>query len=76
MGTKNQKINIFNEIDLEEEIDKALANEESIEEYKKIIRISLGEWLKNLKSGVIKLNTVGDLKTLIEADLMLRRDDE
>ena len=45
---------------------------ESIEEYKKIIRVALGKWLKNLQSGQIKLDKVSDLKILIEADLMLK----
>lgn len=57
---------------LEYEIEKALEQAESIEEYKKIIRAALGKWLKNLQSGEIKLNTVSDLKVLIEADLMLK----
>lgn len=58
--------------DLEYEIEKALERAESVEEYKKIIRVALGKWLNNLQAGEIKLNSVSDLKTLIEADLMLR----
>lgn len=57
---------------LEYEIEKAIEQAESIEEYKKIIRVALGKWLKNLQTGEIKLNTVNDLKVLIEADLMLK----
>ncbi|REC31335.1 hypothetical protein CF160_02250 [Enterococcus pseudoavium] len=62
----------FNDEDLKYAIQKAEEQEESIEEYKKIIRVALGKWLKNLQSGEIKLNTVSDLKLLIEADLMLK----
>lgn len=62
----------FNDEDLKYAIQKAKEQEESIEEYKKIIRVALGKWLKNLQSGEIKLNTVSDLKLLIEADLMLK----
>jgi len=62
----------INDIDLNYEIQKALEKSESVEEYKKIIRVALGQWLQNLKSGEIKLNSVSDLKTLIEADLMLK----
>lgn len=58
--------------DLKYAIQKAEEQAESIEEYKKIIRVALGKWLKNLQSGEIKLNTVSDLKLLIEADLMLK----
>lgn len=61
-----------NEELLEYEIEKALEKAESVEEYKKIIRIALGKWLSNLQSGEIKLNSVSDLKVLIEADLMLK----
>lgn len=52
----------INDENLEYEIEKAIEQAESIEEYKKIIRIALGKWLKNLQSGEIKLNTVSDLK--------------
>jgi len=58
--------------DLDYEIEKAMEKAESIEEYKKIIRVALGKWLKNLQSGLIKLDKVSDLKVLIEADLMLK----
>lgn len=54
------------------EIEKAVEKAESVEEYKKIIRIALGKWLSNLQTGEIKLNSVSDLKVLIEADLMLK----
>ncbi|MBO1097330.1 hypothetical protein FQS90_12460 [Enterococcus casseliflavus] len=59
--------------ELEYLIQKALEEQESIEEYKKIIRVALGKWLSNLKSGEIKLNSISDLKVLIEADLMLKQ---
>ena len=58
--------------DLDYEIEKAMEKAESIEEYKKIIRVALGKWLKNLQSGQIKLDKVSDLKILIEADFMLK----
>lgn len=66
------KFEDLNDENLEYEIEKAIEQAESIEEYKKIIRVALGKWLKNLQSGEIKLNTVSDLKLLIEADLMLK----
>lgn len=64
------------DIDLEYEIQKALEKSESVKEYKKIIRVALGQWLQNLKEGDIKLNSVNDLKTLIEADMMLKEKDD
>lgn len=61
------------DLEMEYMIQKALEEQESIDEYKKIIRVALGKWLNNLKSGEIKLNSISDLKVLIEADLMLKQ---
>ncbi|MFZ4844528.1 hypothetical protein ACOYX7_02705 [Enterococcus casseliflavus] len=58
--------------DLEFEIKRAEERAETVDEYKRIIRVALGKWLSNLQSGEIKLNSVSDLKVLIEADLMLK----
>lgn len=66
---RNIELSNFN---LEYEIEKALEKAESVGEYQKIIRVAFGQWLKNLKEGEIKLNSVSDLKVLIEADLMLK----
>ncbi|MFS7206703.1 hypothetical protein AB6831_04255 [Carnobacterium divergens] len=71
MGTTNEHI-LEDSTDLDYEIEKALEKAETIDEYKKIIRVALGKWLKNLNDGTIKLSTVSDLKVLIEADLMLK----
>nr|WP_195943458.1 hypothetical protein [Enterococcus faecium] len=57
---------------LEYQIEKALEQAKTVEEYRKIIRVAVGRWLQNLKDGDIKLNSVSDLKVLIEADLMLK----
>ncbi|EAF3712808.1 hypothetical protein CVP75_02420 [Listeria monocytogenes] len=59
---------------LDLEISKALEEARTDEEYKKIIRATLGKWLNNLQEGKIRLESVNDLKTLIEADRLLRRD--
>lgn len=61
------------DLEMEYLIQKALEEQESIDEYKKIIRVALGKWLNNLQSGEIKLNSISDLKVLIEADLMLKQ---
>lgn len=71
MGTINEH-NLEDSTDLDYEIEKALEKAETIDEYKKIIRVALGKWLKNLNDGTIKLSSVSDLKVLIEADLMLK----
>lgn len=58
--------------EIEKAMEKAMEKAESIDEYKKIIRVALGKWLKNLQSVEIKLDKVSDLKILIEADLILK----
>ncbi|EAC9467699.1 hypothetical protein ACW2R7_002046 [Listeria monocytogenes] len=57
---------------LEYELEKALEEAKTDEEYRKIIRAALGKWLQNLQNNNIKLESVSDLKTLIEADKILR----
>ncbi|MFC6315191.1 hypothetical protein ACFQHW_06335 [Lapidilactobacillus achengensis] len=53
-------------------IEQAEQKTESIEEYRKIIRIALGKWLKNLQAGDIKLNSVHDAEVLMSLDLELQ----
>ncbi|MBC9789554.1 hypothetical protein [Carnobacterium maltaromaticum] len=72
MGTKNKEINTIDLELLEMELENEIKDSENVEEYRKIIRAALGIWLKNLKNGTIKLNSVSDLKVLIEADTMLK----
>ena len=62
----------LNDESLEYEIEKALEQAKTVDEYRKIIRVAVGRWLQNLKDGDIKLNSVSDLKILIEADMMLK----
>ena len=61
------------EIDiLDLELEKEFEDAEDYEQYRKIIRATMAQWLKNLKNGEIKLTSVNDLKILIEADKILR----
>lgn len=69
MGTKG-KDDIIDVLDME--IAKEFENAEDYEQYHKIIRATMAQWLQNLKAGEIKLTSVSDLKTLIEADKILR----
>lgn len=57
-------------IDLE--LEKELESIEDVEQYRKIVRAAIGQWLNNLKNGEIKLQTVQDLKVLIETEKILR----
>ncbi|EAC5079589.1 hypothetical protein GLX70_07125 [Listeria monocytogenes] len=63
---------VTNDDYLDYELEKALEEAKTDEEYRKIIRAALGKWLQNLQNNNIKLESVSDLKTLIEADKILR----
>lgn len=69
MGTKTEQ-DTLDVLDLE--LEKEFEDAEDYEQYRKIIRATMAQWLKNLKEGKIKLTSVSDLKTLIEADKILR----
>ena len=69
MGTK-EELASFDALELK--LENEFADAEDYEQYRKIIRATMGQWLKNLKAGDIKLTSVGDLKTLIEADNILK----
>lgn len=69
MGTKS-KDEIIDVLDME--LEKEFEDAEDYEQYRKIIRATMGQWLQNLKPGQIKLTSVGDLKVLIEADNILK----
>lgn len=60
----------FNPIDLE--LEKQLKDIEDNDQYRMIVRAGISQWLKNLKNGEIKLQTVQDLKVLIETEKILR----
>lgn len=63
---------VTNDDYLDYELEKALDEAKTDEEYRKIIRAALGKWLQNLQNNNIKLESVSDLKILIEADKILR----
>ncbi|WGD58161.1 hypothetical protein P5664_21640 [Bacillus subtilis] len=49
---------------------------QSKEKYRKIIQAGIAQWVKDFQSGHIKVNTVEDLKKLIELDIELQKDEE
>lgn len=53
------------------EIDQQLQRDEELDEYQKIVRAGVGQWVSNFKSGKIKLNSASDLKVLLEAEAMI-----
>ena len=48
-------------------------NQLSIKENRKIIRIAMGKWVKNLQEGKVDLNSVHDIEVLMKLDGELRR---
>lgn len=48
---------------------------ESKERYRKIIQAGIARWVKDFQDGRIEVNTVDDLKKLIEIDLELQKYD-
>ncbi|MCM3493797.1 MULTISPECIES: hypothetical protein [Paenibacillus] len=49
---------------------------ESKEQYRKIVKAAIAQWVKDLQAGHIMMKTVQDLERLIELDIKLQKDDE
>ncbi|WP_100001146.1 hypothetical protein [Bacillus velezensis] len=49
---------------------------QSKEKYRKIIQAGIAQWVKDFQNGRIEVNTVDDLKKLIELDIQLQKDEE
>ncbi|UOQ46505.1 hypothetical protein MUN89_15750 [Halobacillus salinarum] len=50
--------------------------EESKDKYRKIVNAGITRWVRDFQGGHIKIESVEDLKKLIELDLQLQKDDE
>ena len=48
---------------------------ESKAKYRKIVQAGIARWVKDFQEGRVEINTVDDLKKLIEIDLKLQKDD-
>ncbi|SDD54994.1 hypothetical protein SAMN05428987_5248 [Paenibacillus sp. CF095] len=42
---------------------------ESKEQYRKIVKVAIAQWVKDLQAGHIMMKTVQDLERLIELDI-------
>ncbi|MHC1760536.1 MAG: hypothetical protein AB9917_13710 [Negativicutes bacterium] len=49
--------------------------QESKTQYRKIVKAGISQWVKDFQKGLVKVNTVDDLKKLIELDIELQKDD-
>ncbi|MEB2298644.1 hypothetical protein LAV72_03270 [Lysinibacillus xylanilyticus] len=68
-GERNSLLLLQHEIELAENIN------ESKEKYRKFVQAGIAQWIKDFRSGHIKVNTVDDLKKLIELGIDLQKDE-
>ncbi|GLY12228.1 hypothetical protein Bbad01_34440 [Bacillus badius] len=69
-GEEKEKLLVLHELEMLENIGH------SKKKYRKIIQAGITQWVRDFQSGHIKVNTVDDLKKLIELDIHLQRDEE
>lgn len=63
------------EILLQHELEVMEGILESKEQYRKIVKAAIAQWVRDLQAGHIKMQTVADLERLIELDIKLQKDD-
>lgn len=63
------------EILLQHELEVAEGILESKEQYRKIVKAAIAQWVRDLQAGHIKMQTVADLERLIELDIKLQQDE-
>jgi len=66
---------IEEELLLEHELGVLKEIMESKTKYRRVIQAAIAQWVKDFQVGLIKIQTVDDLKKLIEIDLELQKDD-
>jgi hypothetical protein len=60
---------------LQHEIEVIAGLVESKGKYRTIVKAAIAHWVKDFQGGRIKIDTVDDLKKLIEIDLELQREE-
>lgn len=63
------------EILLQHELEVMEGILESKEQYRKIVKAAIAQWVRDLQAGHIQMQTVADLERLIELDIKLQQDD-
>ncbi|APB72151.1 hypothetical protein PPYC1_18040 [Paenibacillus polymyxa] len=71
MGTADGQYNTA----LQREIEIIEGILESKAQYRKIVKAGIAQWVKDLQTGNIKMQTVQDLDRLIELDIKLQKDE-
>ncbi|GGJ51108.1 hypothetical protein [Virgibacillus salexigens] len=77
-NTNKRSLSEYDEQDLikQYEIEKAENILQLKSKYRKIVNAGIASWVKDFQAGQIKIDTVDDLKKLIELDLQLQNDDQ
>lgn len=60
---------------MDNQTDDASIIEESKSKYRKIVQAGIAAWVRDFQAGRIKIETVDDLRKLIEMDLDLQREE-
>ncbi|MHA6484482.1 hypothetical protein ACX1C1_21530 [Paenibacillus sp. strain BS8-2] len=64
-----------NDLLLQHELEISQGIMESKEQYRRIIKAAVARWVKDFQEGRIEVQTVDDLRKLIELDIELQKDD-
>lgn len=64
-----------NEKLLEHEVEVITSILQSKAKYRQIIQAGIAQWVKDFQSGRIKIETVDDLRKLVELDIKLQKDE-
>jgi hypothetical protein len=60
---------------LQHELEVMQGIAESKEQYRRIIKAAVARWVKDFQDNRIEINTVDDLRKLIELDIELQKDE-
>ncbi|GKU79873.1 hypothetical protein [Paenibacillus sp. L3-i20] len=69
MGTPNDDLIAQHELEVMQGIM------ESKEQYRRIIKAAIARWVKDFQDNRIEINSVDDLRKLIELDIELQKDE-
>ncbi|WP_108994228.1 hypothetical protein [Paenibacillus agaridevorans] len=72
---KNSNERSSEELLLQHELEIAQGIMESKEQYRKIIKAAIARWVKDFQEGRIEVQSVDDLRKLIELDIELQKED-
>lgn len=56
------------------QLEQQLKLQDGHQKYRKIVQAGIAKWISNFQQGKIRMDTVGDLRQLIEVDEMLQRE--